>query len=114
MNHISVEKPGLDVTQTVVLPNTRPHQVCWGEWEMVYLVQERQSDGWLYCTYSGVQCSHQDLQAKGHKQYLMTTPLILNIIIVSTKNLFLVYHCQYDSQSNLIELGLNYSELRHF
>ena len=27
------------------------------------------------------QCSHQNLQAKGHK-YLMTTPIILNAVIV--------------------------------
>ena len=27
------------------------------------------------------QCSHQNLQAKGHKYYLMTTPIILNVVI---------------------------------
>ena len=34
VNHISLEKAGLHVTQTAVLANTRSHQVCWGEWEM--------------------------------------------------------------------------------
>ena len=33
------------------------------------------------------QCSHQNLQAKRHKYYLMTTPIILNVVIVSTKHL---------------------------
>ena len=37
------------------------------------------------------QCSHQNLQAKGHKYYLMAMPTILN---VSTKQLLQVYHCQ--------------------
>ena len=38
-------------------------------------------------------------QAKGHKYCLMTTPLILNVVIV---NIFrMCYHCQYTSQSNL-------------
>ena len=30
------------------------------------------------------QYSHQNLQAKGHKYCLMTTPIILNVVIVST------------------------------
>ena len=30
---------------------------------------------------------HQNLQVKGHKYYLMTTPIILNVVIVSTKHL---------------------------
>ena len=36
---------------------------------------------------AALQCSHQNLQAKGHKYYLMTTPIILNAVIVSTKHL---------------------------
>ena len=39
------------------------------------------------------QYSHQNLQAKGHKYCLMTTPIILNVVIVSTKHLLHVYHC---------------------
>ena len=34
VNHIFLEKAGLHVAQTVVLANTRSHQVCWGDWEM--------------------------------------------------------------------------------
>ena len=33
VNHIFLEKAGLHVAQTVVLANTRSHQVCWGDWE---------------------------------------------------------------------------------
>ena len=40
------------------------------------------------------QCSHQNLQAKGHKYYLKTTPIILNVVIVSIKHWLHVYHCQ--------------------
>ena len=35
----------------------------------------------------------------------ITTPFILNIIIVSTKYLFHVYQCQYASQSNLVKFN---------
>ena len=50
----------------------------------------------LYIQYgneaTSAQCSHKNLQAKGTN--LMTTPLILNVVTVSTKHLLLVYHCQ--------------------
>ena len=45
------------------------------------------------------QCSHQNLQAKGYKYYLMTTPIILNVVIVSTKHFLQVYHCQQSISS---------------
>ena len=38
------------------------------------------------------QCSYQDLQAKGYKKYLVTTPLL---VIASTKHMLHVYHCQH-------------------
>jgi len=58
------------------------------------------------------QCSHQNLQAEGHKYYLMTTPIILNIVSVSTKHLLHVYHCQ---QSILLNVhSALYSEPRQF
>ena len=38
------------------------------------------------------QCSHQNLQTKGHNN--MTTPIILNVVIVSIKHVLHVYHCQ--------------------
>ena len=50
------------------------------------------------------QCSHQNLQAKGHKYYLMTTPIILNVVIVSTKHLLHVCYCQ---QSILAQFNLH-------
>ena len=50
------------------------------------------------------QCSHQNLQAKGHKYYLMTTPIILNVVIVTNQHLLQVYHCQ---QSILVELNVH-------
>ena len=40
------------------------------------------------------QCSHQNLQGKQHKYYFMTTPIIFNTVIVGTKRLLHVYHCQ--------------------
>ena len=49
------------------------------------------------------QCSHQNLQAKGHKYYLMTTPIILNVVIVTTQHLLQVYHYQ---QGILVELNV--------
>ena len=33
------------------------------------------------------QCSHQNLQVKGHNNNLMTTPLILDVVVV-TKHFF--------------------------
>ena len=48
--------------------------------------------------YTPAQCSHQNLQAKGHKLYLMTTPLILNIVVVSAKHLLHVYLVSNASQ----------------
>ena len=50
------------------------------------------------------QCSHQNLQAEGHKKYLMTTPIILNVVIVSTKRLLHVYYCQ---QSILVQFNVH-------
>ena len=50
--------------------------------------------GMYLCWYGTDQCSHQTLLAKGHKYYLLTTPIILNVVIVSTKHLLHVYHCQ--------------------
>ena len=47
---------------------------------------------------------HQNLQAKGHKYYPMTTPLILNVVIVTTKHLFHVCHCQ---QSILVQFNVH-------
>ena len=49
------------------------------------------------------QCSHQNLQAKGHKQYLMAAPIILNVVIVTTKHLLHAYHCQ---QSISVKLNI--------
>ena len=49
----------------------------------------------------GERCSHQNLQAKGHK-YLMTTPLILNVVIYHSKRLLHVYH-----QSILVEFNVH-------
>ena len=43
------------------------------------------------CSSHHQQCSHQNLQAKGHNYYLMTTPIILNVVNVSTKHL--LYMC---------------------
>ena len=55
------------------------------------------------CWYGIDQCSHQTLQAKGHKYYLLTTPIILNVVIVSTKRLLHVYYCQ---QSILVQFNV--------
>ena len=48
------------------------------------------------------QCSHQNLQAEGYT--LMTTPIILNVVIISTKHLLHVYYCQ---QSILVQFNVH-------
>ena len=59
---------------------------------------------WLVLSVRTDQCSQQSLQAKGHKYYPMTTPIILNVVIVSTKHLLHVYHCQ---QSILVQFNVH-------
>ena len=50
------------------------------------------------------QCSHQNVQVKEHRQYLMTTLLNLNVVIATTKRLLHVYQRQ---QSILVEFSVH-------